>query len=137
MPESHAVSGLKARQADISRAISEYQAKIISARADLKAISEALRVFGEPRSYSRDDAMFVRGELSRIVLDALREAPGGLIVDDLVVIVMQRKGREWNGMDAQDATLFPEVRRRAAMAIFRYNVKGYVRRGEKRGGLRL
>jgi hypothetical protein len=57
---------------------------------------------------------------------------GRMIVDDLVAIAMQKKG-----MDPQDAAPAFEVRRRVAMAVFGYNAKGYARRGEKRGGLRL
>jgi hypothetical protein len=67
MPESHVVSGLKAKRDEVKRAILDYEQKIKTARADLATLNEALAIFGEfsgnPKKYFERRQLFERGEL--------------------------------------------------------------------------
>src|SRR5258706_8509170 len=92
MAESHVVSALKAKQHDIKRRILDLETEIKTCRSDLTAISETLRIFGEPQNYARAEQTFARGELSQIVFDALRASPEGLDTKELAAIAMRAKG---------------------------------------------
>jgi hypothetical protein len=74
----HVISGLKAKQVDIRRRISDLENEIKACRGDLVAISESLRIFGDPDAYAKPQAMFGRGDLSRTIFRALRNAQDGL-----------------------------------------------------------
>jgi hypothetical protein len=73
MVEFHVVSGLKAKQEEIRRRISELEKQIQTCRGDLRTILEALSIFGKPERYAKGDRLFGRGESSKTILDALRQ----------------------------------------------------------------
>src|SRR3974390_3002506 len=103
----HVISGLKAKQIDIRRRISDLENEIKACRADLVAISESLRIFGDPEAYAKPKAMFERGDLSRIIFGALRASMDGLDARALAEIVAQA-----NNFDMNDAKLAETVRSR-------------------------
>jgi len=117
----HVISGLKAKQHDIRTRIGELENEIKACRADLIAISESLRIFGDPDAYVKPEGMFGRGDLSRVIFDALRETPDGLTILTLAEIVMKA-----NGFDLSDAMLTHVVRTRVGNALYRYYHKGEV-----------
>jgi hypothetical protein len=125
MSESHVVSGLKAKRDEIKRAILDHQRKIKAARADLATINEALSIFGEssgePRTYFQRDQIFDRGDLPRIIFDALRNATRPLSTIELAAIVMQAKG-----FDTEDRELATRVSHGVGMALNRYRKYGQV-----------
>ena len=77
------------------------------------------------------DRLFRRGDLPRIVFDALRENPEGLNVDQLAAIAMQDEG-----IDESDPELTATVRQRCMMAMYRYLDKGVIVK-ERRGSVRV
>ena len=97
---------------------------------DLAAVSKTLRIFGE-NYRTGGDRLFRRGDLPRIVFDALRESPEGLNVDQLAAIAMKDEG-----IDASDPELAATVRQRCMMAMYRYLDKGRVIK-ERRGTVRV
>jgi hypothetical protein len=117
----HVISGLKAKQHDIRRRISDLENEIKACRGDLVSISESLRIFGDPEAYAKPKAMFERGDLSRIIFGALRNAQDGLDALTLAEIVAQA-----NKFDMDDAKLAETVRSRVATALYRYASKGEV-----------
>lgn len=117
----HVISGLKTKQHDIRMRISELENEIKACRADLVSISEALRIFGDPDAYVRPEAMFGRGDLSRVIFEALRNEPDGLAIPALTEIVMKA-----NGFDIGDAVLTALVKNRVGNALYRYYHKGEV-----------
>lgn len=129
MGEPYVISALKAKREEIRRSICECEANIKAARSDLMTITQALRIFGDTQAYSKPESLFSRGELSRIIFDALRSAPDGLSVNDVAEILMREKN-----MDAQDSTRVADIRNRVGIAIHKHHYRGHVRKGEKRNG---
>ncbi len=128
----HVISGLKAKQHDIRRRISDLENEIKACRADLVAISESLRIFGDPEAYVRPQAMFGRGDLSRTIFGALRASPDGLDVRALTQIVGQA-----NKFDMNDPKLAETVRSRVSTAMYRYYAKGEVINRKRPDGTRI
>jgi hypothetical protein len=128
----HVINGLKAKQHDIRRRISELENDIKACRADLVSISEALRIFGDPEAYAKPQAMFGRGDLSRTIFGALRAAQDGLDVPALTEIVARV-----NKFDMNDAKLAAIVRSRVSTALYRYASKGEVINRKKPDGTRI
>ncbi|MGO9170481.1 MAG: hypothetical protein ACLP7P_00740 [Rhodomicrobium sp.] len=67
MSDTHVVSGLKAKQHEIRRRISDLEGEIKSCRLDLVSISETLRIFGDPEAYTKPEALFGRGDLEHFM----------------------------------------------------------------------
>jgi hypothetical protein len=121
MSESHVISGLKAKQHEIRRRISELEDEIKVCRTDLVSISGTLRIFGDPDAYVKPEALFSRGDLARTIFDALRGSFEGLDVHQLTEIVAKA-----NNLDMEDAKLAPIVKTRVNNAMYRYMNKGEV-----------
>src|SRR5271157_4764093 len=93
MTDSHIISGLKAKQEEIKKTISNLKKQVREAQLELSTISKTLRIFGEnPRTGG--DKLFRRGELPRIIFDALREAKRGLDIEEIAGAVMRAEGIE-------------------------------------------
>jgi len=130
MADSHVVSGLKAKQEEIRKHIADLKKQIRLAQQELSTVSKTLRIFGEnPRTGG--DRLFRRGELPRIIFDALRVAPAGLDVDQLAAAVMKAEG-----IEADDPETLATVRQRCMMAMYRYYAKGRVVK-ERKGSVRV
>jgi hypothetical protein len=120
MAESHVVSGLKAKEEEIKKRISSLRKEIKACQDDLDAIRKALRIFGE-NWRAGGSRLFRRGEMNKIVLDALRTNPEGLGVDQLAAIVIEREG-----FDPEDQETVATIRQRCMMAMYRYVDRGQV-----------
>ncbi len=132
MGEPDVISGLKAKQQEIRRRISELEDDIKVCRADLVSISETLRIFGDPDAYVKPEALFSRGDLARTIFDALRGSPNGLDFPALTGIVAKA-----NNLDMNDAKLAQTVRTRVNNALYRYMHRNEVFNRKGRDGLRV
>lgn len=117
MAESLVISGLRAKRDDLARDIAHATAVLRQLTADLDTIENALRVMdpeAEPARLSltarRQTAG--RGEVVRLVLAALRAAPGPLSTREVALAVMAARG-----MDAADARLVRLMVRRVGMCL--------------------
>ncbi len=130
MADSHVISGLKAKQEEIRKRISNLKKEIKVCQDELAAVSKTLRIFGEnPRT--GQDRLFRRGELPCIIFDALREAHEGLDVDQIAAAVMKAEG-----IETDDAETIATVRQRCTMAMYRYVDRGKVVK-QRRGSVRV
>jgi hypothetical protein len=130
MAESHVISGLKAKQEEIKKRISDLKKEVRSAQLELSTVSKTLRIFGEnPRTGG--DKLFRRGELPRIIFDALREAKGGLDIEEIAGAVMKAEG-----IEVDDPETLATVRQRCTVAMYRYYDKRQVVK-ERRGAVRV
>ncbi len=118
MADSHVVSGLKAKEEEIKKRISGLRKEIKAHQEDLDAVRKALRIFGETWR-AGGSRLFRRGEMSKIVLDALRENREGLDVDRLAAIVIEREG-----FDPSDQETVSTIRQRCMVAMYRYFDRG-------------
>ncbi|HME22828.1 MAG TPA: hypothetical protein VKI44_16080 [Acetobacteraceae bacterium] len=112
MAESHVVSALANKRAEIAGMIARTQQQLGQFRADLVHLDATIRLFApamEPETIPakrirQSDPWFERGELSRRVLNALRRASVPIRAPDLVRAVMID-----NGLDPADRASFVHV----------------------------
>ena len=112
MAESHVVSALVNKRAEIAGMIARTQQQLGQFRASLAHVDATIRLFApamEPETIPakrirQSDLLFERGELSRRVLDALRRAGAPIRAPDLVRAVMID-----TGLDPADRASFARV----------------------------
>ena len=100
MAESHVVSALVSKRAEIAGLITRTEQQLGQFRADLVHLDATLRLFApglEPKTIPakrirQADLWFEHGELPRRVLDALRRAGAPIHAPDVVRAVMIDKG---------------------------------------------
>jgi len=105
MAESHVVSALVNKRAEIAGMIARTEQQLGQFRADLVHLDATLRLFApdlEPKTIPakkirQADLWFEQGELSRRVLDALRRAGEPIRAPDLVRAVIIDKGLDPGG----------------------------------------
>jgi len=84
MPEPHVVTALRAKRAEISGHVHDLERKLARHRASLAAIDATMRLYAPsldpdtipPKRTYRRTRYFAKGELSRLVVSALRLANG-------------------------------------------------------------
>jgi len=111
----HVISALREKRAIIAGLIEKLERKLEQHRADLTHIDGVLRLFQPDRdpdeikpkrTYARRTRYFARNELSRLILEALRDAGGKrLSTDEIAGAVIAAKG-----FDAADAKLPAAIR---------------------------
>jgi len=103
MSESHAISALRRKRAELSGELIglEKQRRALAAR--INHVDEALKLFGfkgDPNDIParrKRGWMFKRGQLKRMVLVILRESPRALENRDIAAIVVRNMG--WDSSD--------------------------------------
>jgi hypothetical protein len=115
MADPHVISALREKRALVAGLIDKLERKLEQHRADLTHIDGVLRLFqpdrdpGEikpKRTYSKRTRYFARYELSRLRMDALRDADGAwMTTDDIAARVIEAKG-----FDTADAVLRSAIR---------------------------
>ena len=84
MGETHVVTALKTKRAEISGHVHDLERKLVRHRASLAAIDATIRLYAPelnpdsipPKRTYRRTRYFAKGELSRRVVDVLRQASG-------------------------------------------------------------
>jgi hypothetical protein len=127
MAESHVVSALVNKRAEIVGMITRTERQLGQFRADLVHLDATIRLFApemEPKTIPakrirQSDLWFEQGELSRRVLDALRRAGEPIRAPDLVKAVMIDKG-----LDPADRPSFARVQWKVRDTLTRLNKRG-------------
>jgi len=127
MAESHVVSALVDKRAEIAGMIARTEQQLGQFRADLVHLDAAIRLFApelEPKSIPakrirQADLWFEQGELPRRVLDALRRAGEPIRAPDVVRAVMIDKG-----LDPADRPSFARVQWKVRDTLTRLNKRG-------------
>jgi hypothetical protein len=127
MAESHVVSALVNKRAEIAGMITRTEQQLGQFRADLVHLDATIRLFApemEPKTIPakrirQSDLWFEQGELSRRVLDALRRAGEPIRAPDLVRAVMIDKG-----LDPADRPSFVRVQWKVRDTLNRLNKRG-------------
>jgi hypothetical protein len=128
MTDSHVVSALRLKRAEISGHIHDLEKRIARQRVALANLDATIRLFSPginpdsipaKRPYRRT-RYFGRNELSRLVMDALRLATGPLTAADIATAVMRAKGA------AMDDEAFKAIITARALGVLR----GLAKRGE-------
>lgn len=138
MSETHAISLLKKKRAEIAGQIDHLYAQLEQARAGLVHIEGALRIFGYegsvaelPRKKFTTKSLFKRNEASRFIFDQLRAAPTGLITSEIAERFFLSKG--W---DLRDKELLDRVKHRFGNVLLKHAKRGEVDAGDMEGPAR-
>jgi hypothetical protein len=110
MADPHVISALREKRSLVAGLIKKLESKLEQHRADLTHIDGTLRLFQPDRDpedinprrpYARRTRYFARNELSRLCMNALRDAAGSLLTTDAIA------GRiiEAKAFDAADVAL--------------------------------
>jgi hypothetical protein len=121
MTNSHVISALRLKRAEISGHIHDLEKRISRQRANLANLDATIKLFSPgtnpdaipPKRAYRRTRYFANNELSRLTQDALRTAPGPLTSAEIAGAVMQA-----NGMPSGDAA-FKEIVTKRALTILR------------------
>jgi hypothetical protein len=121
MTNSHVISALRLKRAEISGHIHDLEKRIARQRASLANLDATIKLFSPgtdpdaipPKRVYRRTRYFARNELSRLTQDALRTASGALTAAEIAATVMQAKS-----MPADDAA-FKEIVAARALTVLR------------------
>jgi hypothetical protein len=127
MTDTHVVSALRLKRAEISGHIHDLEKRIGRQRANLANLDATIKLFSPgtnpddipPKRAYRRTRYFARNELSRLTQDALRTASGPLTSAEIAAAVMQAKG-----MPPDDAPLKEIVAARALTVLRRLAKRG-------------
>jgi hypothetical protein len=121
MSQTHVVSALRLKRAEISSHIHDLEKRIARQRTNLASLDATIRLFSpstnpdaipSKRPYRRT-RYFARNELSRFVMDALRLATGPLAAADIATAVMRAKSA------AMDDAAFKAIITERALSVLR------------------
>lgn len=137
MKDEHVLSGLIAKRAELAGRVETLQREMREAVLAIDHIDAAIRMFDpdvelddiKPRLPPRHQAF--KGEVSRLVLNALRKAGKPLPVSELTLHVLAGRG-----LTADDKPFMRVLGRRVGACLRRLRKKGLVRltRGDGQAG---
>jgi hypothetical protein len=140
MTDSHVISALRLKRAEISGHIHDLEKRIARQRANLANLDATIKLFSPganpdaipPKRAYRRTRYFAHNEFSRLTQDALRTASGPLTSAEIATAVMQAKGTP-----AADAA-FKEIVAERALDVLRRLVKrgSAIRHGTSRNARR-
>jgi hypothetical protein len=129
MTNSHVVSALRLKRAEIGGHIHDLEKRVARQRANLANLDATIKLFSPgtnpdaipPKRAYRRTRYFAHNELSRLTQDALRTAPGPLTSAEIAAAIMQAKG-----MPSNDAAIKETVAARVLTVLRRLTKCGAV-----------
>jgi len=137
--ESHVVTGLVAKRAELAGRIVACRRELARLETEVGHLDGAIKLFApdykleriRPKAAGRGQRLFRQGECQRLVLESLRDAAQPLSAARLAEALAQRKGLE------STPALIEQLRKRALGAVRRLTGKGViVAAGTAAGGAR-
>jgi hypothetical protein len=130
MSETHVISALRAKRAEVSGYIRDLENKVKRYRANLVHIDATIRVFAPnlnpdsiaPKRRYQRSRYIAKGEISRAVLDALRRANGQPIKTATVVDSLMAA----KGFQPDDIALAESIAQRVLTVLRRLSKQGAV-----------
>jgi hypothetical protein len=100
MADPHVISALRSKRAEVAGLIFDLERQIAQHRADLVHLDGVLRLYQperdpteiKPKRSMHRNRYFARGELSRLCLEAFRDAPAPLSFVDIIAAIIAAKG---------------------------------------------
>lgn len=129
MTETHVVTALIAKRAELAGKLEHHHATVRQLMIDLDAIDQSLRLFKpdivlddiKPKSMPPRHAAY-KGEVARIVLGTLRTAKRACSTQELTMHVMAERG-----MNTADKGLVKTVGKRVGACLRHHRTKGLIR----------
>lgn len=120
MAETHVISALVKRRAELTGEIEYTQQRVKQLVANLEALDNTIRLFDadyrveaiKPKGFRPPSDWANRGEMSRLVLDILRQAAEPLTTQDIArELIVSR------GLDSEDVKLLRKMTKRVGVAL--------------------
>lgn len=135
MAQSHVMSGLIAKRAELAGQLEHHQAKVRQLVMEVDAVDQTLRLFDpdielaeiKPKPLPPRHAAY-KGEVARIVLSTLREAGRPCSTEELTMHVMAERG-----MNTADKRLMKTVMKRVGSCLRHHRSKGLLRSTQGHG----
>ena len=110
MAETHIVSGLVAKRAELTGLIEHYQMQIRVLSANVDHLDETLQLFDpdydvssiRPKGIRVTNPWFAQGEISRLAMEALRLSNGPLSTCEITDALIARKNINVEGTKERD-----------------------------------
>lgn len=110
MTEPHVVSALVAKRAELTGRIEHFQSQIRQISMDVDHLDATLQLFDpdydllsiKPKVIRSSNPWFAKGEISKLVLDALRTATAPLSTCDIADVLIARKSIVTEGTKERD-----------------------------------
>jgi hypothetical protein len=137
MAESHVVSALVDKRAELAGQIVRVEQQLGQFRADLIHIDATIRLFApdlapatiQPKVIRQRDGWFEPGEVKRRVLDTLRRSDQPMAAPGLVRAVMSERG-----LDPADRSAFAKVQSKVGANLRQLAARGVLIRSTGRHG---
>lgn len=137
MAETHVVSALIDKRAELAGQITRFEQQLGQFRADLTHVDATVRLFApdlEPdtipaKVIRRSDGWFESGEVKRRVLDTLRRSARPMRAPDVVRAVMVEKG-----LDPADRRVFATVQLKVGSNLRQLTARGLLSRSARNSG---
>jgi hypothetical protein len=137
MAETHVVSALVEKRAELAGQIIRFEQQLGQFRADLTHVDATIRLFAPDltpdaipaKVIRRSDGWFESGEVKRRVLDTLRRAGRPMRAPDVVRAVMMEKG-----LDPADRHAFATVQMKVGTNLRQLTARGLLSRSAKNSG---
>ncbi|MGX5804159.1 hypothetical protein ACWGS9_23335 [Bradyrhizobium sp. Arg314] len=135
MAETHVMSGLIAKRAELAGTLEHHQAMVRQLLMELDALDQTLRLFDpgielseiKPKPLPPRHAAY-KGEVARIVLSTLRQAGRPCSTQELTMHVMAERG-----MNTADKRLVKTICKRVGACLRHHRNKGLLRSTEGLG----
>lgn len=130
----HTISGLLKKRADLFNEAERIRDQMAEIKNDIGALDRVLGTLGYTGDLDAEmprqkrQVLFGRGELTRAILEELRDAPGPMGSRDIAQAIVAL-----NGQDARDRRLLTDITKRASKALRVLTEEGSVRRKQVAG----
>ena len=136
MAESHVVTGLVAKRAELAGRIAACRRELAHLEADVGNLDGAIKLFApdykleglRAKPAGRRNRLFIQGECQRLILEIFREAPAPLSAGRLAEALARRKGLE------ASPAVSEALRKSALGAVKRLAGKGVIEAAGTDGG---
>ncbi len=125
----HTISGLLTKRADLFHEAERIRDRMAAIKNDIAALDRVLGTLGYTGDLNKEmprqkhDRLFGQGELTRAILDVLRDATKPMATRDIARVILAV-----NEQDARDRRLLTEVTRRVSKALRVQCERGHIQR---------
>lgn len=139
MAESHVISALTAKRAELAGLAEFHQKEIIRIAEEVSVLDAAIKLFEpsyriqsiKPKRYHRKNEFFKRGETQKLLLDIVRQSGNPISTVAIADEAMRRKGLS---LDKEQVSAFKST---IGGALIRYRSSGLVVETSKDKGVSM
>lgn len=113
MAESHVVSGLVAKRAELSGLVNFHKSEIVRLNDEIKMLGETIKLFDpaysvqsiKTKHHKKNNVFFDRNEASRMIFNLLRTSAKPVYTNEIAQFILEKKSIDPSKRQALQATL--------------------------------